>query len=79
MVATAVFEELHCVELVTSCAVPLCNCAMARKGWVSPRGRLGALGKMERDTGVNVPGVLLIVHPNMSKQTSTSEQHAHLQ
>jgi hypothetical protein len=34
---------------------------------------------MERDTGVNVPGVLLIVHPNMSKQTSTSEQHAHLQ
>jgi hypothetical protein len=33
---------------------------------------------MSRDTGVMVPGVLLMVHPSIKKQAKVSEQHANL-
>jgi hypothetical protein len=76
MLATAVFEEFHKAVLLTSSDVPLCSCAMAKKVCDTPRGRLGLLGTTERDTGVIVPGVLLIVHPSIAKQIIASVEHA---
>jgi hypothetical protein len=79
MVPTAVFEELHVVCFVTSATVPSCSCAVARKGWGSPSKTLGLAGTMDRDSGVFVPGVLLIVQADRDKQTSKSESQAHLE
>ena len=79
MVATAVVEELHCVAGVTSTIEPSCSFAVAKKGWASPSKSDGLAGTMDNDSGVFVPGVLLMVHPDGAKQTSKREKRAHLE
>src|SRR5215467_3541267 len=79
IVATAVLEELHCVCFVTSADVPSWSCAIARKLCESPSGSVGFAGEMDRDTGVLVPGVLLMVQAARVKQTSTGGNQAHLE
>jgi hypothetical protein len=70
MVATEGWEEVHWDARVPSRMVPSCNVTAARKPCDSPRNRVGFAGAMVSETGVCVPGLVLIVHPTRGSRAA---------